>query len=140
MGLFGFLKKKHQSEDFQTVRSHILGDSPETAVPQPPPELSRADPISQPPPELPRADPMTMEKPPSPGYGRFGTPKPPPLREDIETFEPFAPPQEEPKMGNTYDISQRLEVIESQLGAIRSQTETINERLKNLEMKLSRRY
>jgi hypothetical protein len=38
--------------------------------------------------------------------------------------------------GNSYDISEKLNMIESQLSAIRSQTETINERLKNLEMKL----
>ncbi|MFH0832913.1 MAG: hypothetical protein V1900_04290 [Candidatus Aenigmatarchaeota archaeon] len=39
-----------------------------------------------------------------------------------------------------YDIAERLGVIEAQLQAIRSQTETINERLKNMEMRLPRRY
>lgn len=44
--------------------------------------------------------------------------------------------------GRDFDIMDRLNLIESQLTAIRSQTETINERLKNLEVKLGygRRY
>ena len=45
---------------------------------------------------------------------------------------------EEPK---GYDILDRLNIIEAQLSAIRSQTETINERLKNMEVRLTgRRY
>lgn len=123
MSLFGFLKKKKGSEDFESVRSHILGEPINEPVSEPMPE------------EYP-----PVERAPPSGYGRFGTPNPPPLREDIEAFEPFAPRQEEPKAGNAYDISQRLDIIESQLSAIRSQTETINERLKNMEMKISRRY
>ncbi|MBI4018611.1 MAG: hypothetical protein HY368_03305 [Candidatus Aenigmarchaeota archaeon] len=39
-----------------------------------------------------------------------------------------------------YDIMDRLNLIEAQLSAIRSQTETINERLKNMEARLVRRY
>jgi hypothetical protein len=39
-----------------------------------------------------------------------------------------------------YDIADRLKIIESQLQAIRSQTETINERLKNMEMHMGRRF
>ena len=39
-----------------------------------------------------------------------------------------------------YDIIDKLNMIESQLAAIRSQTETINERLKNMEMKAGRRF
>ncbi len=42
---------------------------------------------------------------------------------------------------NDYDILDRLNLIESQLSAIRSQTETINERLKNIDARLTgRRY
>ena len=37
-------------------------------------------------------------------------------------------------------IMDRLSLIESQLSAIRSQTETINERLKNMERSMGRRY
>ena len=39
-----------------------------------------------------------------------------------------------------YEIEDRLNIIETQLQAIRSQTETINERLKNLDAKLGRRF
>jgi len=39
-----------------------------------------------------------------------------------------------------YELFDRISVIEAQLTAIRSQTETINERLKMLDIKLTRRY
>ncbi len=59
----------------------------------------------------------------------------------------FDQPQSSGQMGQTvqqqeakYDIMDRLNIIEAQLSAIRSQTETINERLKNIEMRLPRRY
>jgi len=38
-----------------------------------------------------------------------------------------------------FDILQRLDMIEATLSAIRAQTETINERLKTLDMKMSQR-
>ncbi|MBS3054808.1 MAG: hypothetical protein J4431_04685 [Candidatus Aenigmarchaeota archaeon] len=69
-------------------------------------------------------------------------------RENIAT-EPFAPEEPFPDrrsltMGPgragrgeaNYDVMEKLTMIESQLAAIRSQTETINERLKNLEFRM----
>jgi hypothetical protein len=51
----------------------------------------------------------------------------------------FGVEREQPR--KDYDILDRLNIIESQLQAIRSQTETINERLKNLDARLGmRRY
>lgn len=56
----------------------------------------------------------------------------------FDDFEQRRPAMEETK---DYDILDRLRMIEAQLSAIRSQTETINERLKNLEVRLTgRRY
>jgi len=80
-------------------------------------------------------------------------PEPPPPqkpweRENIAT-EPFTPEQpfderRDLSMGPSrpgrsesgYDVMEKLTMIESQLAAIRSQTETINERLKNLEFRM----
>ena len=39
-----------------------------------------------------------------------------------------------------YELLDRLSIIEAQLTAIRSQTETINERIKLMEIRLTRRY
>lgn len=45
------------------------------------------------------------------------------------------------EVSKNYEMMDKLNMIEAQLSAIRSQTETINERLKNLEMRLQgRRY
>lgn len=136
MGVLGFLKRK-KHEDIDDIRSHILGE-PAPRLTQPPARLNES-----------RFEPQGFEESdepyapqypaPSPGYGRLAAPRPAPLRDDLEAFEPFAPQPREEKLGRDYDIAQRLDVIEAQLGAIRSQTETINERLKNLEMKLGQR-
>ena len=63
-----------------------------------------------------------------------------PGRKDLDFEDMGQPAMRGPS--KDYDVMQRLDVIESQLQAIRSQTETINERLKNLEFKLTggRRY
>lgn len=74
-------------------------------------------------------------------------PKKPWEREPIASeTESFSPPLDAPhfdrrdlsldKQG-TYELMDRLNIIESQLAAIRSQTETINERLKNLEFRIT---
>ncbi len=58
------------------------------------------------------------------------------------TIEPgFGKPYDnkDESLSRNYDIMDRLSIIEAQLSAIRSQTETINERLKNMEMKLGPR-
>ncbi|MBI4014764.1 MAG: hypothetical protein HY365_02315 [Candidatus Aenigmarchaeota archaeon] len=52
----------------------------------------------------------------------------------LSVAQPAVRAQEEPR----YEIMDRLKFIESQLSAIRSQTETINERLKNMEMRTGR--
>jgi hypothetical protein len=55
-----------------------------------------------------------------------------------------SPVEKEPismeRTDDKYEIMDRLNIIEAQLTAIRSQTETINERLKNMEMRIGRRY
>lgn len=44
----------------------------------------------------------------------------------------------ESRSDNSYEVLDRLRFIENQLAAIRSQTELINERLKNLEVRIGR--
>ena len=68
-------------------------------------------------------------------------------REQPAGMEPFGFEEPSPatpvtaEVSKNYEIMDRLNIIEAQLSAIRSQTETINERLKNLEMRLQgRRY
>lgn len=123
--MFGFLKrKKHKGEDlgFDDVKSGVLGK--DYYEPEPVPEKEFAEPRG-------------MGEPFEPDQ-RFGSPRP------SEKFgEPLSidqPMTAEPRTGRDYDILERLNLIESNLLAIRNQTETINERLKNLEMKLTRRY
>ncbi|MBI3190366.1 hypothetical protein HYZ41_01535 [archaeon] len=63
-----------------------------------------------------------------------------------DVFEPMSmqPPASDFNQApnRNYEIMDRLNLIESQLAAVRSMTETINERLKNMEAKLGlqRRY
>ncbi|MBI4019355.1 MAG: hypothetical protein HY364_03810 [Candidatus Aenigmarchaeota archaeon] len=61
----------------------------------------------------------------------FGSEQPLPDRRDL-TMQSGRPSRTEAN----YDIMEKLTMIESQLAAIRSQTETINERLKNLEFRM----
>lgn len=64
-------------------------------------------------------------------------------REPPPGMEPFGFEEPEPataEVSKNYEIIDRLNIIEAQLSAIRSQTETINERLKNMELRLQRRY
>ena len=115
--MFGFLKKKNREEmdDFFDIKNTITGKQPERDFEQPP-----KDPFGRP---------VKQEEewnPPFPGKST-----------GFEEFqpEPFRGPSKD------YDVMQRLDVIESQLQAIRSQTETINERLKNMEFRMGgRRY
>lgn len=81
---------------------------------------------------------------------RFGTPafKEPFQREpgfpDLKQAEPLtfgregAEPSED--FRKNYDIMDKLNLMEAQLAAVRAQTEAINERLKNIEARLVRRY
>ncbi len=118
--MFGFLKKKRKEEmdDFFDIKNTITGRQPERDTI----DAGRA---------------FTEQKqdewvPSFPG------------RKDLEFEDVGQGPYEKGFRGPSkdYDVLQRLDVIESQLQAIRSQTETINERLKNLEFKLTggRRY
>ena len=127
MGLFGSIKNRvfgRHEEDFGDIRSTVLGEQPE------PPRRYE---------ELPPE--------PRPDFGRTDVPEPPvDPRTPMDLGGPIFNPKEEreplsvePKQDN-YDIIDKLNFMESQLSAIKSQTETINERLKNLEMKLGRRY
>jgi len=138
------LGRRHSDLDYGDVRSHVIGQKP---FPEPP------------------AQPATVGD-------RFGYPNPAPdqprrlnpANEFPEPFEqkqypeaPFRPEHEDypsrfaskrmdfgagAEGSKNYEVMDRLTVIESQLQAIRSQTETINERLKNLEARLlgQRRY
>lgn len=119
MGLFGSLKKKlgrDDDNDYTEIRSHVIGERPPAEM-----EFQERKFGPQPPQEF-NDDPF----------------RPEPMRpEPFSAREPVS--FEQPR--KDYDIMDKLSMIEVQLSAIRSQTETINERLKNLEMKLSsRRY
>ncbi|MBI2579836.1 MAG: hypothetical protein HYW27_02960 [Candidatus Aenigmarchaeota archaeon] len=116
--MFGFLKKKRREEmdDFFDIKGNIEGKPPERDVIEQPKDPFRG--------AEPKQDEWTPAFP----------------RKDVE-FEDFGQTAMRGP-SKDYDVMQRLDVIESQLQAIRSQTETINERLKNLEFRLTggRRY
>lgn len=124
--MFGNLKnrlRKKDYDDVEDIRSSVLGDF-KGLPPQPEPDFPRRAPQ-----EVPTwDDPATSQ--------RFDEP---PGFSSIDVREPigqrgFQQPSRD------YDIMDRLSLIESQLSAIRSQTETINERLKNMERSMGRRY
>ena len=117
--MFGFLKRKKSDEmdDIFDIKSTITGKRPDKDFDEPRDPFGR--PVKQ------EQDEWT---PPFPGNKETGF-------NDFQP-EPFKGPSKD------YDLMQRLDVIESQLQAIRSQTETINERLKNMEFRITggRRY
>ncbi len=126
MSIFGSIVNKvlRRSDDIGEIgdiRSHVIGGNENPYADEVPPMLTRTDV-----PELPEVS-------------RFG-------REPVG-FEPTMPDRDfsrdtmpERDVSRDYDIADKLDMIEAQLSAIRSQTETINERLKNLEMRIGRRY
>lgn len=133
MGIFGRIKSRisHRDEDLGDLRSHVLGENPygppESFAPRPEPmeqefarDFRRPEPLPPP-----GREPLTLEP--------AAYEEPFPTRENI-SFEPTR------TESDSYEILDRLKFIESQLAAIRSQTELINERLKNLEVRLGRRY
>ncbi|MBI5060953.1 MAG: hypothetical protein HZB67_01420 [Candidatus Aenigmarchaeota archaeon] len=130
MGLLSRLRDfKHRGDNYDDIRSHVLGEGyPPLMMQEPAPiEPRRALPpvYSEGYPEqgrIPMEIPSGMDVP---EIGRAGVDR-----------EPFSAPKE----NVNYDILDRLRMIEAQLSAIRSQTETINERLKNMEARLPRRY
>ena len=127
--MFGILKKllhRGREEDYDDLRSHVLGERFQPEFEQPPGPGR----FQQPPPAYEEFSPKTANV-----FEPFPTvPQPPSLRPELErTAE---------RTSRDYEILDRLDIIESQLAVVRSQTETINERLKNMEGKLGfqRRY
>jgi hypothetical protein len=123
-----FLGRKESDYDYQDLRSSVLNE---------PPKPEGYEPYEPPTPEPPEPRFLRQREP---EYDeRFRTPSQ--KRYEELSLEPYGqtPPGQQQEM--RYDIIERLNIIEAQLSAIRSQTETINERLKNLEMRLTgRRY
>ena len=125
MSMLGFLKRhKKDYDDMEDIRSNVLGN--DFLRPQAPePDFPRAEMgqrrVADRFPGI--EEPVRFEEPP--GFS------------SVDTRFPERTPQD--KQSN-YDIMDRLNLIESQLAAIRSQTETINERLKNMERSIGKRY
>jgi hypothetical protein len=129
MSILGSIKNRFfgRSEDISEIsdiRSHVIGGNYEDPY-------RDEGPIT----------PQRADVPELPDVSRFG-------REPVG-FEPGPMPERgfdrepisvERDTNRDYDIADKLNIIEAQLSAIRSQTETINERLKNLEMRIGRRY
>jgi len=125
MSIFGsilnkVLRKSDDIGEIGDIRSHVIGENENPYADEGPPMPTRTDV-----PELPEV---------------------PRFREPV-SFEPTMPDRDfsrdtmpERDTNRDYDIADKLDMIEAQLSAIRSQTETINERLKNLEMRIGRRY
>lgn len=129
MGLFSRLKDrlhKKEAEDIYDFRAHVLNE------PQPFEEPKEPEPL----------EPLPVRSSfQEPDYSEPIIPR---SRLKDLTVEPsYEPPKAferaEEKAGRDYDILDRLSIIEAQLSAIRSQTETINERLKNMELRLGTR-
>ncbi len=128
MGILSRLRNfKHRSDDYDDVRSHVLGD-----YPAPPPVMQEPMPI-EPRRALPPVYPQGYQEMPYPERSPIDVPA------GLELPEAQRPEMQRGDRRD-YDIIDRLSIIEAQLAAIRSQTETINERLKNMETRLPRRY
>ena len=142
--MFGFAKRiVHRGDDVGDIRSHVLGDRFS--------DFEKAEPFPARPKQIDYPQPMqsspyqqNYQEPFEPNQdamfeNRYGEPSP---------LAPFAEPAKLGTMDRTaekasrdYDILDRINLIESQVAAIRSMSETINERLKNIEVKLgTRRY
>ena len=123
--MFDFLKRKRRDDDFENIRSNVLSrDVNEPDFPRFDKPEDINDPLT---PVSDRRFPDKFDDEP-----KFGQP---PGFSSIDTRG-----EDKYKEERNYDIIDRLNLIESQLSAIRSQTETINERLKNIERQLPRRY
>lgn len=132
--MFGKLKRifRKKDDDFDVdFRSHVVGDtfkpSP-VSEPMPSNDYDLSGPKEKPERPFLKREPIKMNDPE--------------LRSSFdENYDDFSQAAATRQSGNNnYELNDRLGIIEAQLSAIRSQTETINERLKNLEMKLTRRY
>ena len=125
--MLGFLKrhKKDDYGDLEDIRSNVLGNdflkTPEPDFPRPPTTFNEPRRVAD---RFPGIEQPHFEEPP--GFS------------SVDTRFPDRTSGQDRQ--NNYDIMDRLNLIESQLAAIRSQTETINERLKNMERSIGRRY
>ena len=127
--MLGFLKKRRKDyDDLEDIRSNVLGNDFLKTPPAPPePDFPRPVAGQRVADRFPGLEePVRFEEPP--GFNSVDTRFPERNDRIVQDKE------------LTYDIMDRLNLIESQLAAIRSQTETINERLKNMETRLGRRY
>ena len=138
MGIFSgiknrILKRREEGNDYQDIRSTVLNEppKPEGYEQYEPPPAQPYQPSAPPEPAfLGRHQPQYDDKYRTPSQKRY---------EEL-TFDEQSLPGGQPT-SESYDMMEKLRIIEAQLSAIRSQTETINERLKNLEMRLTgRRY
>ena len=129
--MMGWLKNKvhRQNDDLEDIRSSVLGND---FTRNPEPDFPR--------PDFPRSPPLDRGRIEVPSFDEPFRRDEPPGFSSIDTRFPDQPTMNDRGRSDSYDIIDRLNLIESQLSAIRSQTETINERLKNLETKLTRRY
>lgn len=125
-------RKQEEDVDMENLRGTVLGHS------YPPKPISPSE-IKRQSPKAPWQ--KEMENQPE----NVQLPKPPMFEHDERVqpdfsrkalFESREPEKKE--MHDKYEILDRLGIIEAQLTAIRSQTETINERLKMLDIKLGR--
>jgi len=141
MSLFGSLRGRfhRKSDDIDELRSGVLnepfqqeplGSSPFSRDVREARDATR--------PMFPRAqdDPLMRRDYPSERDYPADAASLEPITRDNVSFE--SRPQSSGTGEGTYEILDRLKLIENQLSAIRSQTELINERLKNLELKLGR--
>jgi hypothetical protein len=139
-----FGKKKHDA-DYGDIRSHVINKpflEPQSQTVKEKFGFERQDfprdpyapePFTPPPQAFSPQPPGRMEEQ---GFEQYPVSKPLGSRPDPRMD--FGAEREQRK---DYDILDRLNIIESQLQAIRSQTETINERLKNIDARLGvRRY
>jgi hypothetical protein len=136
MGIFGKIAgrfRKKDDEDIYGFRSQVLSQPKQFDE-----EPAEPEPMEP----LPTRSSFANDEFPRPPQRRFQDEFPPRNpRDQLRdlTIEPT--PLREPAFERNYDMMDKLNVIEAQLSAIRSQTETINERLKNLESRMgARRY
>jgi hypothetical protein len=128
-----FKKILHRNdEDYDDIRTHVLGERFERF--DEPASFEKPAPVAPAPFERPAAPPArNMEDFSQRTRDVFGQP---PALDDFSA--PPAPLERTAeKTSRDYEIMDRLTMIENQLAVVRSQTETINERLKNMEAKLT---
>ncbi len=139
------LRRDAPATDLSDIRSHVVGEpynDPYANGPQAGTEPPGMEQPGPPPAIRFRNETAGVQR----GGDRFGFREEEPLRMDDEFGPPPGPGREPMGMNEQpasadYEIRDRLSMIEAQLSAIRSQTETINERLKNMEMRMgARRY